>query len=227
MSSLTERLDAVQAALTQAADAAGRPAAAVQLIAVSKTFPAADIEALYRHGQRHFGENYVQEWQQKTEALAHLPDVVWHFIGHLQSNKTRVVAERAHWLHTVDRLKVAERLSAQRPADLADLNVCLEVNISGATQKHGVAPSQVLALAQAVAALPRLRLRGLMCVPSATADDGRLQQEFRQMQALLAQLQDAGLAVDVLSMGMSQDMPLAVACGATHVRMGTAIFGAR
>ena len=227
MSSLTERLDAVQAALTQAAGAAGRSAATVQLIAVSKTFPAADIEALYRHGQRHFGENYVQEWQQKTEALAHLPDLVWHFIGHLQSNKTRVVAERAHWLHTVDRLKVAERLSAQRPAGLADLNVCLEVNISGAAQKHGVAPPQVLALAQAVAALPRLCLRGLMCVPSATADGQRLQQEFRQMQALLAQLQAAGLAVDVLSMGMSQDMPLAVACGATHVRMGTAIFGAR
>lgn len=199
---------------------------AVNLIAVSKTFPSADIRTLYQQGQRHFGENYIQEWAQKTEDLADL-DIEWHIIGQIQSNKSRIVAEKADWVHTIDREKIAKRLNEQRPVNLPPLNVCIEVNTSGSDAKHGVYPEEVLALAQTIAALPQLRLRGLMCVPSHMDDEVQLQQEFALMQTLLQQLQTQGLNVDVLSMGMSADMEAAIAAGSTHVRIGSAIFGNR
>ena len=198
----------------------------MQLIAVSKTFPSADIRTLYQQGQRHFGENYIQEWTQKTEELADL-DIEWHIIGQIQSNKSRVVAEKAAWVHTLDREKIARRLSEQRPPQSPALNVCIEVNTSGSADKHGVEPENVLALAQQVASLPQLRLRGLMCVPSHPEDAQQLNQEFALMQQLFKGLQAAGLDVDTLSMGMSADMEQAIAAGATHVRIGSAIFGHR
>ena len=198
----------------------------MQLIAVSKTFPSVDIRTLYQQGQRHFGENYIQEWAQKTEELADL-DITWHIIGQIQSNKSRIVAEKAAWVHTVDREKIARRLSEQRPPQSPPLNVCIEVNTSGSADKHGVVAENVLALAQQVAAMPQLHLRGLMCVPSHPEDEQKLQQEFALMQQLFKGLQAAGLDVDTLSMGMSADMEQAIAAGATHVRIGSAIFGYR
>ena len=198
----------------------------MQLIAVSKTFPSADIRTLYQQGQRHFGENYIQEWTQKTEELADL-DIEWHIIGQIQSNKSRVVAEKAAWVHTLDGEKIARRLSEQRPPQSPALNVCIEVNTSGSSDKHGVTADNVLALAQQVASLPQLRLRGLMCVPSHPEDAQQLNQEFALMQQLFKGLQAAGLDVDTLSMGMSADMEQAIAAGATHVRIGSAIFGHR
>ena len=153
--------------------------------------------------------------------------IEWHFIGPLQSNKTRQVAERAHWVHTIERLKTAQRLSDQRPDDMPPLQVCIEVNIAAEPNKHGVAPEEAVALACAVAALPRVQVRGLMCVAEAAAGEAALRAQFGQMQQLLAQLQAKGVAADVLSMGMSADMAIAVASGATHVRVGSAIFGAR
>lgn len=156
-----------------------------------------------------------------------MPDIVWHVIGQVQSNKTRLVAQRAHWVHTVDKLKTAQRLSAQRPPEMPPLQVCIEVNIAGEANKHGVPPEEAVALACEVAKLPNLTVRGLMCVAEAAAGEEELRRQFERMQALLAELQAAGVAADVLSMGMSADMPLAVACGATHVRIGSAIFGRR
>lgn len=227
MTMLQHNYQSVLAQIAAAEMAAGRLAGSVHLVAVSKTFPASDIRVLYDAGQRDFGENYIQEWHAKTDELADLSDIVWHIIGHVQSNKTRVVAERAHWVHTVDKLKTAERLSAQRPESMPPLQVCIEVNIAHEANKHGVAPTEALALASAVAKLPNLRVRGLMCVAEASTDSEALAKQFKQMADLLTQLQEAGLAADVLSMGMSSDMPLAVACGATHVRVGSAIFGKR
>lgn len=212
--------------LKQQLAALAPPLQPVTLIAVSKTFPVADIRTVHQAGQRDFGENYVQEWQTKAEALADL-DIVWHIIGPIQSNKSRAVAERAHWVHSIDRLKIADRLNAQRPPQQPPLNVCIEINIADEANKHGIAPGELLPLAQQVAALPRLRLRGLMCVAKADSSPRELQQQFGHMQQLLARLQAAGLAVDVLSMGMSADMTVAIACGATHVRVGSALFGQR
>lgn len=202
---------------------------AVRLIAVSKTFPASDIRTLYGAGQRDFGENYMQEFAEKTAVLADLPDLVWHVIGHLQSNKSRIVAEKAHWVHTVDRAKIATRLNEQRPASLSPLQVCIEINIAGETAKHGIAADEniLLPLAEHIRALPRLRLRGLMCVAAANSNETELTAQFRRMQALLGHLQAAGHDADVLSMGMSGDLDTAIACGATHVRVGSALFGAR
>ncbi|MCP2039930.1 pyridoxal phosphate enzyme (YggS family) [Neisseria sp. HSC-16F19] len=211
---------------TQVASLSEQAARPVTLIAVSKTFPPEDIRTLHTAGQRDFGENYIQEWQDKQTALADT-DIIWHIIGHIQSNKSRVVAENAHWVHTVDREKIARRLSEQRPPHLPPLNVCIEVNIGAEAQKHGIAPEAVLSLAQTVAALPHLRLRGLMCVARADSTEAELTQQFTTMQQLLCQLQAAGLDTDVLSMGMSADMDTAIACGATHVRVGSAIFGHR
>ena len=210
-----------------AAAQAGRPSESVCLIAVSKTFAADDIREVYAVGQRDFGENYIQEWFAKTDALADLPDIVWHVIGDVQSNKTKSVAERAHWVHTISRLKTAQRLSAQRPSEMPPLQVCIEVNISGEAAKHGVAPEAAVALALEVAKLPNLQVRGLMCVAEAAADETALEKQFAAMRSLLADLNAAGVAADVLSMGMSGDMDCAVACGATHVRIGSAIFGKR
>lgn len=227
MTMLQHNYQSVCAQLADAEQRAGRPAGSVRLVAVSKTFPAADIREVYTAGQRDFGENYIQEWFSKTEELADLPDIVWHVIGQVQSNKTRLVAQRAHWVHTVDKLKTAQRLSAQRPLEMPPLQVCIEVNIAGEANKHGVPPEEAVALACEVAKLPNLTVRGLMCVAEAAAGEEELRRQFERMQALLAELQAAGVAADVLSMGMSADMPLAVACGATHVRIGSAIFGRR
>lgn len=219
-------LRATRQRLAQAEHAAGRPPDTVQLLAVSKTFPASAIREAAAAGQHCFGENYVQELHGKAAELADLA-LEWHFIGPLQSNKTRLVAECAHWVHSIDRLKIAERLAAQRPAHLPALNVCLQVNVSGEASKSGVTPAELPALAQAVAALPGLRLRGLMCIPEATDDLPRLREQFACLPALQAALAADGLMLDTLSMGMSADLELAVACGSTLVRVGTAIFGGR
>lgn len=227
MSVLQQNLYAVETQIAQAAEAAGRLKESVRLVAVSKTFPAADIREVYAAGQRDFGENYIQEWYEKTETLADLPDIVWHVIGDVQSNKTKYVAERAHWVHTVSRLKTAQRLSAQRPPEMPPLQVCIEVNIAAEPNKHGVPPEEAVALAAEVAKLPNLNVRGLMCVAKAESSDEELRAQFQTMQRLLADVNAAGVAADVLSMGMSADMAAAVECGATHVRVGSAIFGKR
>lgn len=223
---LTLSLHTIQHRLRQAEQAAQRPAHSVQLLAVSKTVSADRVRQAFAAGQTAFGENYVQEWLEKQQTLADLA-IEWHFIGPLQSNKTRHVAELASWIHSVDRLKIAQRLSEQRPSTLPPLNVCLQVNVSGEASKSGVDPEQALALAQAIAALPKLRLRGLMCIPEAAADEAALAAQFRCLQQLFVELQQHGLTLDTLSMGMSADIELAVAQGATMVRVGSALFGAR
>lgn len=199
----------------------------VQLVAVSKTFPAEDIREVYAANQRDFGENYIQEWYEKTKLLADLPDIVWHIIGDVQSNKTKYVAERAHWVHTIGRLKTAQRLSAQRPSHMRPLQVCIEVNIAAEVAKHGVKPEEAVVLAVEVAKLPHLNVRGLMCVAKAGSSHDELRTQFHMMQKLLADLNKAGVEADVLSMGMTADMNTAVECGATHLRVGSAIFGKR
>ena len=227
MSVLQQNYHNVLAQIAGAEASAGRNAGEVRLVAVGKTFPAGDIREVYAAGQRDFGENYIQEWYEKTEDLADLSDIVWHIIGDVQSNKTKFVAERAHWVHTIGRLKTARRLSAQRPSEMPPLQVCIEVNIAGEAAKHGVAPDETVALACEVAKLPNLKMRGLMCVAKADAGEAELRDAFGRMRVLLAELNAAGVAADVLSMGMSGDMEIAVACGATHVRIGSAIFGRR
>ena len=225
---LTMNLHAVRARIWAAAEAAGRPEP--ELIAVSKTFPAADVRLLcQKSAQRDFGENYLQEFEEKSSELADIPDICWHIIGHIQSNKSRIAAERAHWVHTVDREKIARRLSDQRPETMPPLQVLIEVNIGGEDVKHGVPPQEetLRELAFQVASLPRLKLRGLMCVARLGSSEEELRQQFGRMNELLKFLQAQGLDVDVLSMGMSDDLETAVACGATHVRVGSAIFGQR
>ena len=198
----------------------------VQLIAVSKTQPDTAILAAYEAGQRLFGENYPQELATKADALAHLTDLQWHFIGPIQSNKTRIIAQYASWVHSIDRLKIAQRLSEQRPADAADLQVLLQINISDEASKSGIAATEMLALAASVNALPRITLRGLMAIP-APGDEHKVTADFAAMQALSIQLQAHYPAATELSMGMSNDWPLALPYGATMIRLGTAIFGAR
>ena len=228
MSVIAANLQAVRQGIAAAAQQAGRQAADVALLAVSKTVSSDRIRAAYAAGQRQFGENYVQEGIDKIAALADLRDhLQWHFIGPLQSNKTRPVAEHFDWVHTIDRLKIAERLSAQRPAGMPALQVCIQVNISGEASKSGVAPAEVPALAHAVAALPNLRLRGLMAIPEPEHDPAAQRRPFAAMRAMLQALRADGLQLDTLSMGMSGDMEAAIAEGATLVRIGTAIFGAR
>ena len=225
---LTMNLHAVRARIWAAAEAAGRPEP--ELIAVSKTFPAADVRLLcQKSAQRDFGENYLQEFEEKSSELADIPDICWHIIGHIQSNKSRIAAERAHWVHTVDREKIARRLSDQRPETMPPLQVLIEVNIGGEDVKHGVPPQEetLSELAFQVASLPRLKLRGLMCVARLGSSEEELRQQFGRMNELLQFLKAQGLDVDVLSMGMSDDLETAVACGATHVRIGSAIFGQR
>ena len=226
MTTIGERLLAVQARIAAAAQVAGRDPAAVALLAVSKTWPAAAVREAAAAGQRAFGENYVQEGVDKVEALRDL-GLEWHFIGPLQSNKTRPVANAFDWVHGIDRIKIAERLSMQRDVHLPPLNVCIQVNVSGEDSKSGVAPAEVAALAQAVAALPRLRLRGLMCITEPTEDLELLRSRFAVLRRLRDELVAAGLALDTLSMGMSHDIEPAIAEGATIVRVGTAIFGER
>ena len=220
-----EALQATKNRITAACVSAGRPPDAVQLLSVSKTFPAAAVREAHAAGARAFGENYVQEGLAKIGELIDLrAQLEWHLIGPLQSNKTRPVAEQFDWVHTVDRLKVAQRLSEQRPPGLPPLNICLQVNVSGEASKSGVLPGEVAALARQVVGLPRLRLRGLMAIPE--PGPGALAQH-QAMAALYQALQDEGLPLDTLSLGMSADLEAAIAAGSTMVRVGTAIFGAR
>ncbi|WP_459949715.1 YggS family pyridoxal phosphate-dependent enzyme [Denitratisoma sp. agr-D3] len=224
---LQANLRTVQYRISAACAAAGRPTDSVTLLAVAKTFPAEAVRAAAASGQRAFGENYVQEAVDKIAALNDLPGLEWHFIGPLQSNKTRPVAEHFHWVHSIDRLKVAQRLSEQRPAALPPLQVCIQVNVSGEASKSGCPPEEAEALALAVAALPRLNLRGLMAIPEASDEAGLLHRRFALLRELKDRLNARGLALDTLSMGMSHDLETAIAEGATMVRIGTAIFGAR
>ncbi|WP_316151434.1 YggS family pyridoxal phosphate-dependent enzyme [Cupriavidus sp. BIC8F] len=228
MSVIAANLQAVHQRIAAAAQQAGRQPADIALLAVSKTVSPDRIRAAYAAGQLAFGENYVQEGVDKIAALADLRHrLQWHFIGPLQSNKTRLVAEHFDWVHAVDRLRIAERLSAQRPAGMAALQVCIQVNISGEASKSGVAPAEVPVLAHAVAALPGLRLRGLMAIPEPEDDPAAQRRPFAAMRAMLLALRADGLDLDTLSMGMSGDMEAAIAEGANLVRIGTAIFGAR
>ena len=228
MASIEGKLQQVRQRIALACAAAQRPVQSVTLLAVSKTFAADTLREAHAAGQRAFGENYVQEALAKIAALADLrPAIEWHLIGPLQSNKTREVAAAFDWVHSIDRLKVAERLSARRPAGLPPLQVCLQVNVSGEASKSGVAPAELPALAHAVAALPQLRLRGLMSIPEPAADFTAQRAPHRQLRGLFEALRREGLALDTLSMGMSADLEAAIAEGATIVRVGTAIFGGR
>lgn len=226
MTPISANLQAVHARIAAAARAAGRDEKDVSLLAVSKTWPAECVRLAAAAGQHAFGENYVQEGVAKVAELQSL-GLAWHFIGPLQSNKTRPVAESFDWVHSVERMKIAERLSEQRPAGKSPLNVCLQVNVSGEASKSGCAPDEAVALAKAIAALPNLRLRGLMCIPEPVEDVEAQRQPFRQLREIYERLRAEGLPLDTLSMGMSHDIEAAIAEGATMVRVGTAIFGER
>ena len=224
--SVSANLAQVRKRIELACLAAGRPANAVHLLAVSKTMPAQAVRDAYAAGQVAFGENYIQEGVDKIASLADLP-LEWHCIGPIQSNKTKLVAENFAWVHSIDRLKIAERLSAQRPANLPALQICLQVNVDGGRNKSGVTPVELLALAQAVAQLPRLQLRGIMTIPEPAENEAAARAVHRQAKDLFDGLTVAGLNVDTLSMGMTGDLEAAVAEGSTCVRVGTAIFGQR
>jgi pyridoxal phosphate enzyme (YggS family) len=225
MSSIAQHLQQVQTRIQSACQVAERDPASVRLLAVSKTFHASAVRQAHAAGQTAFGENYIQEGVDKILALQDL-GLEWHCIGPIQSNKTRLVAAHFDWVHSIDRLKTAERLSAQRPAGLPDLQVCIQVNLDGGPNKSGVAPDQALVLAKAVTTLPRLRLRGIMSIPE-PGDEATTREVHAQAHALWRSLQAAGLALDTLSMGMTADLEWAVAQGSTMVRVGTAIFGQR
>jgi len=216
----------VRERIARAARDAGRSAQSVTLLAVGKAQPVELLTAAAACGISDFGESYLQEALEKIAALQERP-LTWHFIGQIQANKTRPIAEHFAWVHAVDRLKIAERLAAQRPAHLAPLNVCLEVNVAGELSKGGIAPAELPELARAVAALPRLALRGLMCIPPEESEPARQRAWFARLRALFEQLNAAGTRLDTLSMGMSADFEAAIAEGATIVRVGTALFGAR
>ena len=223
MTTIADNLSALAARIQRAAEAVGRDPASVHLLAVSKAKPASAIREIHAAGVRDVGENYLQEALGKQQELGDLP-LIWHFIGPIQSNKTKAIAEHFDWVHSVDRLKIAQRLSEQRPQGLPPLNICLQVNVSGEDSKSGCAAADLPALAQAVAALPNLRLRGLMAIPEPSEDRAEQEAAF----ATLRQLQDSlNLGLDTLSMGMSHDLEAAIAQGATWVRIGTALFGAR
>jgi pyridoxal phosphate enzyme (YggS family) len=226
MTTIPANLQAVLARIETAARNFDRAPGAVALLAVSKTWPASFVREAAAAGQRAFGENYAQEGVDKIRELAD-PDLEWHFIGPLQGNKTRQVAETFHWVHSVDRLRIAERLSEQRPSTLPPLQVCLQVNISGEETKRGVAPDDVFALARRVACLPRIVLRGLMAIPAPAADFAGQRTPFARLRQLFERLRGEGFSLDTLSMGMSDDLEAAIAEGATQVRVGTAIFGTR
>ncbi|MBF8744167.1 YggS family pyridoxal phosphate-dependent enzyme [Pseudomonas putida] len=223
MSTIADNLSALLTRIDSAAKAADRAPASIQLLAVSKTKPATAIREIHAAGVRDVGENYLQEALAKQQELADLP-LIWHFIGPIQSNKTKAIAEHFDWVHSVDRLKIAQRLSEQRPAGLPPLNICLQVNVSGEDSKSGCTPADLPALAEAVMALPNLRLRGLMAIPEPTDDRAAQEAAF----ATVRQLRDGlDLGLDTLSMGMSHDLEAAIAQGATWIRIGTALFGAR
>lgn len=219
MDAIASKLQGISHAILCASKGLGTP---VTLIAVSKTQPSSAVLQAALAGQRDFGENYIQEGVDKVLALKLQPNLIWHMIGPIQSNKTRLVAQHFDWVHTVDRLKIAQRLSEQRPSESAPLNALIQVNIDHEPSKSGVLPTEVLDLARHVALLPQLKLRGLMCIPEKMGGDS-----FARMRLLLAELNAHGLGLDVLSMGMSADFEVAIAQGATHVRVGSAIFGAR
>lgn len=223
MSTIADNTGLVSERIRAAAEAAQRDAGSVHLLAVSKTKPAQAVREAYAAGMRDFGENYLQEALGKQAELTDLP-LSWHFIGPIQSNKTRAIAENFAWVHSVDRLKIAQRLSEQRPSDLPPLNICIQVNVSGEASKSGCTPADLPALAEAISALPRLKLRGLMAIPEPTDDRAEQDAAFATVRDLQASL-DLGL--DTLSMGMSHDLESAIAQGATWVRIGTALFGAR
>jgi len=226
MPNIGTNLKSVYARIIEAANQAGRDPNQVQLVAVSKTFPVACIEEAIQAGQRTFGESYVQEAIPKIHALAQAA-LEWHFIGPLQSNKTRLVAEHFQWVHSVDRLNLAQRLSAQRPTGLGLLQVCLQVNVSGESSKSGISPREVQSLAQQVVTLPNLNLRGLMAIPEPSSDRRLQRARFAQLRELKEALVAQGIALDTLSMGMSDDLEAAIMEGATMVRVGRAIFGER
>lgn len=233
MSAIEANLQAVRQRISAAAGQGGQPATEIALLAVSKTRPASDVLAAALAGQRDFGENYAQEGVDKMRALraqGALPEnlsLVWHFIGPLQSNKTRLVAEYFDWAHSIDRLKIAERLSAQRPARLSPLQVCVQVNVSGEASKSGCPPEEALDLCLSVAALPRLKLRGLMCIPAPARDFAAQCQPFVRLRQLFMAIKAHCPTLDTLSMGMSDDLEAAVQSGGTLVRVGAAIFGQR
>jgi len=226
MSPIGSNLQAVLRRIEAAARAAGRQPEEIRLLAVSKTRPAADIEAACRAGQRAFGESQQQEASAKIAALAPL-GLEWHFIGPVQSNKTRPIAEQFAWIHSLDREKVARRLSEQRPAGLEPLMVCIQVNVSGEASKRGVPPQATLELARQVACLPNIRLRGLMTIPAPASEAERQRAQFRLLRTLYDTLRTQGMDLDTLSMGMSDDLEAAIVEGATLVRVGSAIFGRR
>ena len=239
MSRITGNLQGVHVRIAAAAEKVSRDVHAILLLAVSKTFDATAVCEAVQAGQRDFGENYLQEALEKIEEVKRLQNnatpatngnaalLKWHFIGPIQSNKTRPLAEHFDWVHSVDREKIAVRLSEQRPAHLPPLNICIQVNISGEASKSGVAPGEVVALAHAIAAMPRLRLRGLMAIPQAAEDFEEQRLPFRALHTLLTAMQAEGLPLDTLSIGMSADLEAAIAEGATIVRVGSAIFGQR
>lgn len=229
MSLIRQNLQAITATIVATAQESGRQPDSVQLLAVSKTFGPEAVQEAAAAGQRAFGENYLQEGLDKIRALndAGVPALEWHFIGPIQSNKTRPIAENFAWVHTVEREKIAARLSEQRPEGMAPLQICLQVNISGEASKSGVAPEEVAELAHKVAALPNLTLRGLMAIPEPAVEFEQQRAAFARLRTLYEQLRADGLALDTLSMGMSADMQAAIVEGATIVRVGSAIFGAR
>lgn len=223
---ITDNLRIIGERIRAAEQRYGREPHSVKLIAVSKHQPTTAIQEAYQAGQVAFGENYVQEMQEKSEALAN-PPIEWHFIGPIQSNKTKTIAELASWVHSIDRLKIAQRLSEQRPTHLPPLQVCIQVNLSQEASKSGVSLDEVEPLAKAIQCLPKLKLRGLMAIPAPCNDFESQRVVFRQLNQLKNHLNTQGFALDTLSMGMTDDMEAAIAEGATHVRIGTAIFGAR
>ena len=223
---MPERVQSVRAEIATAAASAGRNVSDITLLAVSKAQPAEAVRAAFAAGLTDFGESYLNEALEKLEALEDLP-LTWHFIGRLQANKTRPIAERFHWVHGVDRLHIAERFALQRPVHAPPLNICLQVNLAGESTKAGVTPAELPALAAAVAALARVRLRGLMCIPPPETDLQAQRAWFAQLRQLRDGLNAAGAALDTLSMGMSSDFPSAILEGSTLVRVGTALFGER
>ncbi|MCL2830075.1 MAG: YggS family pyridoxal phosphate-dependent enzyme [Betaproteobacteria bacterium] len=229
MTPIYSNLQAVRERIFAASLDARRAPESVGLLAVSKTWPASAVCEAVAAGQRCFGENYIQEAVRKQDELAAMPGMTieWHFIGPIQGNKTRLVAERFDWAHSLDRFRIAERLARQRPPELPPLNVCIEVNIDGEADKHGCRPDELAALAQEIARLPRLRLRGLMCIPAPVSGQEAQRAPFRRLRELKEALCAGGLPLDTLSMGMSHDLEAAIAEGATLVRVGTAIFGER
>ena len=234
MTTIAHKLQSVQAQIFESCQKCGRQPTTVQLLAVSKTFPASAVREAALAGQRAFGENYIQEGVEKiaaVRAMAEVPPLQWHCIGPIQSNKTKLVAEHFDWVHTVDREKIAQRLDAQRPEGLAPLQVCIQVNVDGGQTKSGCSPDEVLALAQAIAQLPRLQLRGVMSIPDPQADAQAMLAVHRKVVQVFTQLRDSALvdatALDTISLGMTADMDSAIAAGSTMVRVGSGIFGAR